>query len=326
MIPIMFPSRAWAMPGKHASPGCHAGTLALVWCLGMTITSAQVPTASREELMRQWDVNRDGKVDTSEAEIARGRMRRARAETMMNSGNDPVTGRLRAPADPVTGRPLSPATASSDRGLLSSPSDDDGLILVPGNGEGAGSSGRSSAGKDMPPRPSRRDGDALPGTVAPSMSSTIPSVSPRLQTGTPSPESDSRSSGASSSAGRKGLSNPRDAGGSELSSRARLLPGMSSQQNLGGRDPQSLRAGQEQQYPGARPGVISGGVRASGPGARPGVGAAAPPGDLNAGRLPGGLPQTRGINPGAVAGPRLGPMQQPNSGRLTGSGLGPSVP
>ena len=274
--------------------------------------------------MRQWDVNHDGKVDASEAEIARGRMRRARTDAMMNSGTDPVTGRPRVPTDPVTGRPVPSATDAGDRSLRSAPEDDDGLILVPGNGDRPEPAGSSAAGRDMPPRPSRRESEALPGTRAPSVSSTIPSVSPRMQTGPSTFESDTRPPGAAASVGPRGPSSPRDAGAAELSSRSRLLPGMSPQQTLGGRDPQSLRAGPEQPQAGARPGVISGGMRAGVPGARMGSGAAAQAGDLNAGRLPGGLPQTRGIAPGTVAGPRLGPTQQPSVGRMAGPG--PSVP
>ena len=269
----MFPNSRRAVRGDHAPVACHAGGVVLVWCLavacGSAPVAAQVPTASREELMRQWDVNRDGKVDASEAEIARGRMRRARTDAMMNAGTDPVTGKPRVVTEPLTGRASPPTAAAGDRGLRSVPEDDDGLILVPGNGERPESSGSSAAGRDTSPRPPRRESEALPGTRAPSVSSPIPSVSPRIQTGPPSLESDARS-------------------------------------------------------PAARPGVISGGMRAGVPGGRMGAGAAAPAGDLNAGRLPGGLPQTRGIAPGTVAGPRLGPTQQPSVGRMAGPG--PSVP
>ena len=228
--------------------------------------------------MRQWDIDRDGKVDASEGEIARGRMRRARNDAMLNSGSDPVTGRPRTATDPVTGRPV-PSAAPAERGGLSAPtSDDDGLILVPGTGERPIATG-SAAGKDNPPRPPRREREALPGTRAPSMSSTIPSVTPRLPATGSSP-------GASP-------------GGSGTAAGARP--------------------------PGARPGIIAGGTRADVPGARPSSGAGGrPPADLNAGRLPGGLPQTRGVAPGSVSGPRLGPMQQSGAGRLAGPG--PSVP
>ena len=283
----MISSRRRSDRGKGAVPGCHGGWLVLgesvvlTLCLTLFLAmcaraaAAQAPTVSREELMRQWDVDRDGKIDASEAEIARGRMRRARNEAMSNSGNDPVTGKPRVPTDPITGRPVPRDATATDRGGLLAPADDDSLILVPGNGErpGATDSGiGGTAGKDSPPRPSRRDREALPGTRVPSMSSTLPSMAPRLPAGGSSTDPSQRPTGPSSAAGR--------------------------------------------------PGVIAGGVRSGVPGVRPGYGAAAPTRDLNAGRLPGGLPQTRGVAPGTAAGPRLGPTQQPNAnaGRLAGPG------
>jgi hypothetical protein len=297
----MISSRRRSGRGKDAVPGCHAGlrvlgeSVVLSLCLTFWLTfcltlwalpaAAQTPTTSRDELMRQWDVDRDGKIDASEAEIARGRMRRARTEAMINSGNDPVTGKPRVPTDPITGRPVPRDATATDRGGLFAPADDDSLILVPGNGErpGATDSGiGGTAGKDSPPRPSQREREALPGTRAPSMSSALPSIAPRLPAGGSSLDPGQRPPGPSSAAGR--------------------------------------------------PGVIAGGARAGVPGARPGYGAATPTRDLNAGRLPGGLPQTRGVAPGTAAGPRLGPMQQPNAnaGRLAGpgssmprSGIGP---
>jgi len=274
----MSPIRRRAVCWKCAVPGCHAGWLVFASCGVLTLVSppvaAQVPPASREELVRQWDINRDGKVDSSEAEIARGRMRRARTDAIINSGNDPVTGKPRVATDPITGRQVPRDAATADRSGLSASAGDDGLILVPGNGERPGATG-SAAGNDSPPRPSQRDREALPGSRAPSVSSTIPSIAPRLPAG-----------GSSPGAG------PGPAAGARPS--------------------------------GARPGIIAGGARASVPGARPGYDAAAPAGDLNAGRLPGGLPQTRGVAPGTVAGPRLGPMQQPNTGRPAGPN--PTVP
>ncbi len=59
--------------------------------------SAAVPTAglSREELVRSWDLDRDGTLSTSEAEVARARMKRERLETQLGAGLDPITGRPR---------------------------------------------------------------------------------------------------------------------------------------------------------------------------------------------------------------------------------------
>lgn len=50
---------------------------------------------TREELVRRWDVDSDGKIDASEAEVARARMRRERAELWRTTGIDPLTGQPR---------------------------------------------------------------------------------------------------------------------------------------------------------------------------------------------------------------------------------------
>lgn len=62
--------------------------------------SAPTTRLSREELVRKWDLNSDGKIDKSEAEVASSRMRRERAEMRLNTGIDPVTGRPRGEPPP----------------------------------------------------------------------------------------------------------------------------------------------------------------------------------------------------------------------------------
>ena len=340
----MISSRWRAGLGKRAVPGCHACGLVIAWCMGHAMLSppaaAQAQASSREELMRKWDIDRDGKVDASEAEIARGRMRRARTNAVMNSGTDPVTGKPRVATDPVTGRPVPPDAAAANRGGLSTPADEDALILVPGNGERPEGADGTAAGTDMPPRPSQRDREPLPGTRVPATSSTIPSVTPRsssgVSSGAPLPDTGSRSPRLPPSVGRQGLSagrqapsagyqgpmSPRDAGGDELSSRARVLPGMSPGQNPNARGPQSISAGQDRQQSGTRPGIIAGGVRAGAPGARPGYGAGGAPADLNAGRPMGQVP--------SVPRPGIGPYRGPTPPGMSPSGAPavgvPSVP
>ena len=327
----MMSSRWQAGLGKRAVPGCHACGLLMAWCmLHATLSppaAAQAPAASRQELMRKWDIDRDGKVDASEAEIARGRMRRARTDAVMNSGIDPVTGKPRVATDPVTGRPVPPNADAANRGGLSVPADEDGLILVPGNGERPEVAGGTAAGTDMPPRPSQRDREPLPGTRAPAMSSTIPSVTPRsaagVSAGAPLPNTGLRSPRLPSAAGRQapsagqGPMSPRDAGSGELSSRARGLPGMSPGQTPNARSPQPLGAGQDRQQLGARPGIIAGGVRAGAPGARPGYGAGGVPADLNAGRPMGQVP--------SVPRPGIGPYRGPTPPGMPAVGV-PSSP
>lgn len=86
--------------------------------------------ASREELVQKWDLNGDGTIDTSEAAIAKARMRKARMEMQLDSSLDPVTGKPRTadgddvgeaaarpdglPPEPVPSR----ATTTSDRPTL----------------------------------------------------------------------------------------------------------------------------------------------------------------------------------------------------------------
>jgi len=57
------------------------------------------PGTSREELVRQWDLDGNGTIDASEASVARARMRRSRLELELDSGIDPVTGKPRVIAD-----------------------------------------------------------------------------------------------------------------------------------------------------------------------------------------------------------------------------------
>ena len=54
---------------------------------------------SREELVRQWDIDGNGTIDPSEVSIARARMRRSRLELELDSGIDPVTGKPRILSD-----------------------------------------------------------------------------------------------------------------------------------------------------------------------------------------------------------------------------------
>ena len=48
--------------------------------------------ATREELLRAWDLDGDGSISKSEADVARARMRRKRLEMQLGAGLDPVTG------------------------------------------------------------------------------------------------------------------------------------------------------------------------------------------------------------------------------------------
>lgn len=177
---------------------------ALVTLAAIDSTPAQVPAASRDEVLRQWDLDGDGKVDATEMEVARSRMRRSRSDLQPRPGIDPVTGRPRQAVDPVTGR-QSPRV--DDRAAGSSPSggpaadpaaDDGGLILVPGTGARTSPNDtRSSVPSAIPERPSTAAGrQPLPGNRVPAPAATVPSLMPRSPLGAvPSAAEPRRSAG-----------------------------------------------------------------------------------------------------------------------------------
>lgn len=85
-------------------PPC-AGPIALAQAPGRGGGLVPAPGLTREELVRQWDLDGNGTIDEAEATAARTRMRRARAELEQEAAIDPVTGRFKqaaeeAPADP----------------------------------------------------------------------------------------------------------------------------------------------------------------------------------------------------------------------------------
>lgn len=88
----------------------HAATIVTVCAVGVAVPAAargdDAAGVSRGELVRKWDLNSDGSIDEGEAEMARSRMRRDRAELQMKSGIDPLTGKPRIlaadEADPAT--------------------------------------------------------------------------------------------------------------------------------------------------------------------------------------------------------------------------------
>ncbi len=85
---------------------------------------------TRDELVREWDLDGDGAISKSEADVARGRMRKRRIEMQLQSGIDPLTGsplRVDAGLDESAAEPgmepefrlppeLPPAPRAKDRG------------------------------------------------------------------------------------------------------------------------------------------------------------------------------------------------------------------
>lgn len=70
------------------------------------------PGSSREELVRQWDLDGNGTIDKSEESIARSRMRRSRMQLELDGGIDPITGKPRVIAD--TEKPPAEPSAEDD--------------------------------------------------------------------------------------------------------------------------------------------------------------------------------------------------------------------
>ena len=202
---------------------------------------------TREELVRRWDLNSDGAIDEGEAEVARSKMRRDRAELQLKAGIDPLTGLPRTD-EPADGEPSAGPAAD-----------------VP---------------EAATPRAKRDAG--LPGTRVPDVTPPVPAARP--------PAAATRPGDARTPAGRE----PQPARGSGPATGPR--PASSS--TRGADQPSS-----------AGPGVVTGGARA-GAAARPGYGARLPRPDLNAGRLPGGLP---GQRPAPASGGLLPNLRRPSA-------------
>ena len=79
-------------PAQAPSPAPRSG--GLLPERGRASTSGAI---LRQELIKRWDLNTDGRIDESEADVARLRMRQDRNENQRNRGLDPLTGRQRVP-------------------------------------------------------------------------------------------------------------------------------------------------------------------------------------------------------------------------------------
>ena len=280
---------------RSSRPSLHGpfAVVALAILASLPTAAAQGPPRSRDELLLQWDLDRNGTVDDAEAEVAKTRMRRARVEALRNPGTDPLTGKPRPKTEPVTGRPR-----PQDGG----PGDDD-LILVPGNGDRPEQAARPKVAAPTKradeddaaemQRPKASDRPALPGTRVPQAGSLTPSVRPKdLAPSVP----------GVAGRGPAGGTGPAAAPPRQPWEQLRVQPRPSAAPATADRPP-SLG-----------PGVISGGLRAGAAPARPGYGAPGTGPDLNAGRMSSAPAPSRGRTAGNAAAAAPGPTGGPADG------------
>lgn len=129
--------------------------------------------ATREELLRSWDLDGDGSISKSEADLARARMRRKRLEMQLGAGIDPLTGLPRgiqaesdtstskevADDEPVFQLPPEPPPSETGRAKPGSPPG----MRVPGQPSIAGPQAARS-------QPARASGSTPAATAPPTLS------------------------------------------------------------------------------------------------------------------------------------------------------------
>lgn len=191
----------------------------------------------REELVRRYDLNADGRIDESEAEMARSKMRKERAEMSRRSGLNPLTGRPRS---------------------------EKANEQVPGLGDRDGASRENELQTRMSqPLPQKRMSQPLQSQPTGSTGSELLLVPGR-------PDGALRKTDG-------------------VDSRSGLSPSAASSPRTTRQTPPATQSSAQ-----PRSSAITGGVRAGAPAVRPGYGATGAGTDLNAGRLPGGLPSAQG--------------------------------
>ena len=198
----------------------------------------------REELVRRYDLNADGRIDESEAEMARSKMRKERAEMSRRSGLNPLTGRPRS-------------EKANDQ--------------VPGLGDRDGASRENELQTRMSqPLPQKRMSLPLQSQPTGSTAQALGSPGSELLLVPGRPDGALRKTDG-------------------VDSRSGLSPSAASSPRTTRQTPPATQSSAQ-----PRSSAITGGVRAGAPAVRPGYGATGAGTDLNAGRLPGGLPSAQG--------------------------------
>lgn len=115
----------------------------------------------RQELIKRWDLNTDGRIDESEADVARLRMRQDRNENQRNRGLDPLTGRQRVPTTlNATGLGAGRTDVLTENGTADESTLPESTLPLDGNDP------LEITAEALPAKP-KKSAAALPGTRAP---------------------------------------------------------------------------------------------------------------------------------------------------------------
>ena len=251
-------------PAQAPSPAPRSG--GLLPERGRASTSGAI---LRQELIKRWDLNTDGRIDESEADVARLRMRQDRNENQRNRGLDPLTGRQRVPTTlNATGLGAGRTDVLTENGTADESMLPESTLPESMFPESTfpldGSDPLEITAEALPAKP-KKSAAALPGTrapqvVVPTQNGSAKAPGPRIQ----------KSTGSLPVAGSNHV-----------------------------QEKSAEKSGVQRQTP--RAALSTGGTRAGAAPVRPGYGSNVPINDLNAGRVPSGslqLPDVSGKNSG----------------------------
>ncbi len=137
----------------------------------------------RQELIKRWDLNTDGRIDESEADVARLRMRQDRNENQRNRGLDPLTGRQRVPTTlNATGLGAGRTDVLTENGTADESTLPESMLPLDGNDS------LEITAEALPAKP-KKSAAALPGTrapqvVVPTQNGSAKAPGPRIQNST----------------------------------------------------------------------------------------------------------------------------------------------
>lgn len=254
--PTSAPAQA---PAQAPSPAPRSG--GLLPERGRASTSGAI---LRQELIKRWDLNTDGRIDESEADVARLRMRQDRNENQRNRGLDPLTGRQRVPTTlNATGLGAGRTDVLTENGTADE-STLPGSTFPESTFPLDGSDPLEITAEALPAKP-KKSAAALPGTRAPQV--VVPTQNGSAKAPMPRAQN---STGSLPVAGSNHV-----------------------------QEKSVEKSGVQRQTP--RAALSTGGTRAGAAPVRPGYGSNVPINDLNAGRVPSGslqLPDVSGKNSG----------------------------